>query len=256
MKQKRKVKSLISSADGSNLWLTVLLFVLWWILCFWAVTLFTSSVWVHAADVESSIIYPFEDKHEVLLKFWLIREGGVNPVSEMYLTWDAFFISGDVWISVNKTINLREGKYINFLWWDSVWANIASDNVTIIWWKTTIVWEDNDNTAVLGWDSNQIYAWNGESAAPVMLWWEWNEIWAGQKGNAIVWWQGNKISDGSSYGFILGWNANKVKGDNVIVWWARVNVNWKSNVFAFSYWDQPFTGEEWNSFYLNLKNGL
>ena len=258
MKQKRKVKSLISSTSGSNFFLTGLLFLLWWILCFWAVTLFTSSVWVEAAGAES-IDYPWiADKHEVLLKFWLIPYTENDPINEMYLTGNTFFMSGDNWISVDMSWSRDLNKYINYLWWDGG-MNISSDNITIIGWGADSVFQKNDEATVLGWKSNVIDEWNNK-AAPVILWWQWDltykTIWKNQEGSAVVWWENNKISDNGSYDFILWGQNNQIDGDNVVVWWARVKVNDKSNLFAFSYGDNNFEPKGSNAFYLNLGKGL
>ena len=260
MKQKRKVKSLIPSKSGSNVFLTTLLFLLWWILCFWAVRLFTSSMWVEAADA-GSIEYPWiADKHEVLLKFWLIPKGGDTPLNEMYLTWTTFVISGDNWVSVNIGNSNDLDKYVNYLWWDG-WMNISSDNITIIWGSADEVYQNNDDATVLWWMHNKVDEWNNK-ASPVILWWEgrndagYKTIWKNQEGSAVVWWQNNEIKDNGSYDFILWGENNKIDGSNVIVWWSRVNVDEKSNVFAFSHGDSAFEPESENAFYLNLKNGL
>ena len=261
MKQKRKVKSLISSNDKSNVWLTALLCLLWWILVFWAVALFTSSVWVEAANNEEQFEW-IDDKHEVLLNLWFIPYGGDTPVNEMFLTGNTFFVNGNKWISVNITSNSSStGKYINLLWWD--WMRISSNNITIIGWNGNVVGEKNDNAAILWWVP---VGWNGNSVdegnnrvAPVMLWWQGNKIWKNQEGSAIVWWKNNIIWNNVSYGFIIWWEYNNV-GDNsrnVIVWWKKVIVKNVSDLFAFSNDnEEEFKPGVWKAFYLNLKNGL
>ena len=215
MKQKRKVKSLISSTEGSNLFLTWLLFLLWWILVFGAVSLFTSSVWVEAATPgDNEIVYDgLSDHQEMLLKFWLIPNGGTTPVNEMYLTWTTFVISGDAWISVDISNRNATNKYINYLWWESM--NISSNNITIIWWYDDAVYDNNDNATILGWNGNKIEDGNNK-VAPVILWWKNNKIWSNQNGNVIVWWLNNEIGNQQMPQYLK--NAMKKKHQYLGIW--------------------------------------
>ena len=259
MKQKRKVKSLIPLRNDSSVLATVLLFLGWGILLFWALALFTSLGWV-ASAAGGSLQYDnwIEDEVEVLL--WLEIASGARSAN-MYFTGGTFYVEeGNNWISVDDTsVSIESNKNINYLWWDSLSSSpmsIASDNVTIIGWRGDQVGKDNDNATILWWDTNIII--DGQNRVPpVMVGWEGNEINTTQEGSAIVWWKGNKISGGGNYDFIIGWNDNNINGNRVIVWWSRVKVNNFSNLFAFSYdADSDFKPQWWNAFYLNLRRGL
>ena len=259
MKQKRKVKSLISPKSESSVWLATLLFLLGWILVFWAVALFTSSVWVASAEDDwYNLEYEnwIEDKVEVLLNLKFAHSGGNLTVNKMFLSWNTFYMEWNAWITVDGTVaSIANNKYINYLWWENRWGgfmNVASDNITVIWWSNDQVYQGNDNAALLGWIGNLISNWNN-SVAPTMLWWQTNTIGTNQIGNAIVWWSNNSISNSGQYDFIIWWNNNQIKGDNVIVWWANVNVDERSNLFAFNGEDTTFTPQSLNAFYLNLK---
>ena len=260
MKQKRKVKSLITPQSGGNLLFSVLLFLGWWVLFFLAIALFTSLWWAVSAAGEESLQYEngIDDQVEVLLDLQIAKDGATPVVNKMSFDGSTFFMEWSAWISVEDPAVTIDGV-VNYLWWESIWGNpveIRSDNVTVIWWVGTKVLGNNANTTILWWVNNWVGAGVAWSTAPVMVWWQSNSIGTSQEGNAIIWWKSNTISNGGSYDFVIGWENNTVNGNNVIVWWAKVAVNGKSNLFVFSHGDETFTPNWWNAFYLNLKYGL
>ena len=259
MKQKRKVKSLISSNDKSNVWLTALLCLLWWILVFWAVALFTSSVWVLADTPDTKLNYVgIDDQKEVLINLGFAPKNNLgSPVDNMYLSWNSFFVKWDKWLMLNESAaSIKNDTYVNYLWWEGDWLNVASNNVTIIgWWRNNRILEGNNNATSLWGIGNKVDKWANRVAAPVMLWWSDNLISVNQEGSAIVWWNNNIINEGGQYDFIIWWKENIVTGNNVIVWWEGVNVNGMSNLFAFSD-NRGLSPKWWNAFYLNVMSGV
>ncbi len=258
MKQKRKVKSLIPLRSDSSVLATILLFLGWGILLFWALALFTSLGWVASAAVEWSLQYDnwIDDKVEVLL--WLEMATGATSAN-MYFNGNTFYVEENQWISRDESYWGTISGYVNYLWWEWMWTNIDSNNITVIWWKNVKVFENNANTTILWWVGNTVDKRDTEwVVATVMLWWEGNIIGKNQEGSAIVWWKGNKISDGGQYDFIIWWENNEVNWSNVIVWWGKVNVEGKSNVFVFSHGQTSnrFKPQSENAFYLNLRRGL
>jgi hypothetical protein len=224
MKQKRKVKSLISSESNNSVLLSTLLFLLWWVLVFWAVALFTSSVWVASAEGEWDA-FEYEnwiaDNKEVLLNLKFAPNGGSATVNEMEFDGTTFYMQeGNKWISVeDNSASIRGDAYINYLWWNSssTQINLASNNIAVIWWNGVKVHEWNDNATSLWWNGTTI-SQGGNSVPAVMLWWQANTIGTNQVGNAIVWWNNNTISNAGQYDFIIGWSNNNINGDNVIIW--------------------------------------
>ena len=255
MKQKRKVKSLISSENGSNAFRTTLLFLLWWILCFWAVSLFTSSIWVEASDENGDLTYEWiDDQVEVIFDLSFAPEGDLwNAVSNMYLTTEwTFYISGDV---VNSSHDNNIDGRVYLLWWEKM--VVASDNITLMWWRNNNIEESNPNTAILWWEWNTLLVGDDKNAA-VLLWWSDNTIWTSQDGNGIIWWNHNVIGNNVVNSYILWWEWNTISAGskNVIVWWKGVNINTAlSDVFVFSD-GGGFSPKASNAFYLDVAKGL
>ena len=260
MKQKRKVKSLISSESGSNLLLTTLLFLLWWVLCFWAVSLFTSSVWVEASGPSSEVTYEWiDDQVEVVFDLSFAPENDLgNAVSNMYLTTEGTFYME--WEVVNSSAgNAVDANNAYLLWWE--WANIASDNITLIWGsnngsQNNDIQEGNPNAAILWWEWNIVSSGNNKNPA-VLLWWKGNTIWTNQDGDAIIGWNNNVIGANVVNSYILWWESNQIfaGSKNVIVWGKQVLLDRVlSNIFAFA--DRNFIPKWSNAFYLYVTKGL
>ena len=255
MKQKRKVKSL-NSSKHENWWLlATLLLLLWWVLCFWAVSLFTSSVWVEASSQEYTYKW-IDDKVEVIFDLSFAPKNNLRKVvTNMYLTTGGtFYMSGKVANSSNTSVIPASATNTNLLWGDS--TNIASKNVTVIWWKNNDIQQWNPSAAVLGWEWNKVLPGDNSKYGVVLLWWSGNEIWGSQDGNAVVGWNKNKIENNVKNSYILWWENNLIKANtnNAIVWWKGVTVNWLSNIFVFS--DGSFAPQWSNAFYLDVFNGV
>ena len=275
MKQKRKVKSLVFNKQYkvSNTF-TVMLCILWWVLCRWAISLLflnrpTLAAWDEWED-DVTIKYlqyvsSVEDKAEVLdrLSFSLTWEDGQDTiVTEMYQEGPSLYVIPKPLV-VNSypalgTRNLvNTGVWGNILWWNH--NSVDSDNITIIWWENNTVESGNINSTILWWMENILSTWN--ESPSIMIGWKQNTI-LGNKGvNLVIWWLGNTVSDTENVN-IVWWLGNTVTNwSNVIVWWSRVTVwNGVRNVFVFSDGETDFNlsnpSDENDTFYLQVSNGL
>ena len=246
--------------------MTTLLFILWWALCLWAITLslFTSSV-----SAVSMMQLPYtwmDDNREVLYDLEFIKANDYSShENNMKMKWSTFVISSkpiiinSLWYAwvINRANEVNYWVYGNILWWN--YNKISSENVTVIAWEYNEVNIWNDNAVVLGWKNNKIYSWS--SLQWVLVWWSWNRIKDSEWVNSIIWWGNNIISWASNVN-ILWWNRNTViEWEDVIVWGSNVQV-WsnlrRSFIFSDGRWSfSPTAWHEWsNTFYLNVENGV
>ncbi len=255
MKQKRKVKSLLPSKyKVGEKFFMVLLLTLSVMLCIWAATLMTTSVWAAEEETPSSnsnnIYSWYDDKVEVLYKMEfsnpenLYGENG-EPVDNFYMEDNILYVSPSM-VRVKDADNTWAHS---FLWWK--WNDVKSDNVTMLAWYKNIVNFWNDNASVLWWSGNKV-VWNSSQVPVVIAWWRGNQILDNNKWNAILWWDKNKIQH-SVDSVILWWESNEITGNNVIIWWKKVKIL-KNNIFAFSNENSEFRPESEKTFYLNLTN--
>lgn len=254
MKQKRTVKSLLSNEYklGEKVF-TVLLLTLSVMLCLWAATLMTTSVW--AAEEEnpsnSNNIYSwYDDKVEVLYKMEfsnpenLYDENG-EPVDNFYMEDNILYVSPNM-IRVKNSGNTWNHS---FLWWE--WNDVKSYNVTMLAWYKNIVENNGDNASLLWWSGNKV-AWNS-SQVPVIAWWKGNQILDNNKWNVILWWDKNKIQH-SADSIILWWENNEITANYVVIWWKKVKISGEHYIFAFSNENSQFEPQTEKTFYLNLTN--
>ena len=252
MKQKRTVKSLLPSKYkvGENFF-TVLLLTLSVMLCIWAATLMTTSVWAAAGEGIDNVYSSMnDDKVEVLYRMEfsdpenLYDENG-EPVDNFYMEDNILYVSPSM-VRVKDAGNTWN---YSFLWW--VWNKVETGNVTMLAWYKNIVGDHNNNASVLWWSGNKV-DWNSNQF-PVIAWWNGNQI-DDNKWNVILWWDKNIIQH-SVDSVILWWESNETTGNNVIIWWKKVKIL-KGNIFAFSNEELDFKPQTEKAFYLNLTKGV
>ena len=91
MKQKRKVKSLLSSKFAGSNKLSILLFAVSWILCMFAMILFSSSKLLFAASLQYTWV---NDNNQVVYEVNLIDPiDYATDVHSMYVTWGSVYIT-------------------------------------------------------------------------------------------------------------------------------------------------------------------
>lgn len=252
MKQERTVKNLLSRKHSlSERFLTILLLVLSVVLCLWAATLMTTSVWAaENEEITNNNEYSwYDDRIEVLYRLELSKPDELydSKVEEFYMKNDSLYVTPNK-VVISGAGN--DGGY-SFLWWSK--NKLESDNITMMAWHENTIKVKNDSSSVLWWFGNSV-KWNSDWAPAVLAWWKWNVI-DGNNGDVILWGSGNVIQNLSNSVIILWWEGNEIKNwNNVIVWWRKVKVNNVSNIFAFSNGNSDFKPEDSNAFYLNLTN--
>lgn len=271
MKQKRKVKSLLSSKQLFDKWeFKVLLVAGGCTLFLCALSLFTISVWA-ALGTSTQLNYEgVDDRLEVLYHLWFtdVDDNTSSDKDYMVMEWKTLYIKprsvvvnqyessgwhGEEDLSQNNKVD--NNVYSNILWWD--YNEVNSKNVTIIAWVRNTVNAWNDNVTVLWWKSNIVDP-NVSGNPSVMVWWSGNTLGSGNS-NTILWWAGNYITGGTRGSVVLWGMGNVVRGygEDVIVWWENVVVEGGvSNVFAYSSKSTEFKPESSNAFYLDVDNWL
>jgi hypothetical protein len=260
MKQKRKVKNLLhKKTQWSSKLSTALLFTVSWVLCMFAMILFSAWKVSFAAPLQYTWV---NDNNQVVYEVNLIDPiDYATDVHSMYVTWGSVYVTPKPLI-VNRTIGNTDTQnpsnwdsasnqvlgsvYGNILWWEL--NKISSDNVTIIAWEWNEVNVWNENATILWWEGNTLATnWWEEW---VMVWWKGNEI---NSNGLVVWWEGNTVNTSSSR--ILWWEWNTVNANNAIVWWK--NVEWNAeNSFVYSSDWSYYEANAWGTFYLWVENGL
>ena len=269
MKQKRKVKSLLSSKQLFDKWeFKVLLVAGGCTLFLCALSLFTVSVWVALGNNANLNYNGVNDRLEVLYHLWFTDENDkIADKDYMFMNWKTLYIMprsvvvneyeaawwGTRGLSQHNKVD--ESVYSNILWWNN--NDVNSKNVTIIAWVSNTVKAWNDNVTVLWWKSNIVDS-NISGNPSVMVWWSGNTLGSGNS-NTILWWAGNYITGGTRGSVVLWGMGNVVRGygEDVIVWWENVVVEGGvSNVFAYSSKSNEFKPESSNAFYLDVDNWL
>lgn len=279
MKQNRRARSLLLNKQlGVSNILTVMLCILWWVLCWWAISLLflnrpTLAAWDE--EEEEPSVTPLQsitglqytavdDKVEVLsrLSFTITWDDNkATIVSEMYQSGTTLYVVPKPLVVNYSPFLTNENILGSWVWWNILWwydNKVYSDNITIVWWKGNFVNSWNMNSTVLWWVWNTLGAWN--ETPSIMVWWENNKVEDNKWVNLLIWWKGNTVSNTESVN-IVWWENNKVEdGSNVIIWWSNVTV-WSGvkNVFIFSdgstiTLNNP--SDESDAFYLQVENGL
>lgn len=260
MEQKRKVKSLISTTETSELWfLSKLLVVLSCLFYFWALFLIIFSVSFVRADEEEKKMFSytwFDEKIEVIYDLGFVRNWNLSKIISTMKVNDDMGIDR-LYVSPVPVViyyqngligKFTSGNYVNLLWWKDI-VITWSDNISIIWWKNLSVASWNSNATIFWWKDNKINSINGDHN--IIIWWQDNTV--GWKNSVILWWEGNVITWKNS--FILWWGNNRVFSNNAIVAWINVTAS-KDNIFVFSYDNDWFTPEKGNTFYINVQEWL
>ena len=272
MEQKWKVKNLLF---GKKLWnsgiFTVILCILWWILCGCAMLLLLIKSPILAADWDTIPTIPLtyrwvDDKTEVLdrLSFMYTGEDDqMTVVTEMYQEWKNLYVVPKPLI-VNVSLdpsNPYKNKVWLWVWWNILWwrdNEINSDNITLVWWQWNRIEFGNTNATLLWWKENKIQWWN--ESPVIMVWWEGNIALENKWVNVLIWWSGSRVY-GTEGVNVVWWSNIKLDGwSNVIVWWSNVSVGGDvDNVFIFSPGNSQFRPDNTdgdNAFYLDVDNGL
>jgi len=251
MKQKRKVKNLLQEKEvtTSNI-LTAFLFMLSWILCLWAIAIFSLSkvslaeqVYVNPQDVQQLEYVWVTDKTETLYEVKFVNPIKISEdIHSIKLKWTSVYISPKPVIVNPKSTETSNDMiypsnkvstdvYSNILWW--MGNTVNSKNVTIIAWEWNTVNPSNENATLLWWKGNTLDGNVGKSA--VMLGWEWNKIVNKNEWDVIVWWKKNEIWWWASYANILWWRDNTINWRRAIVWWINITVAGnEEDVFVFN----------------------
>ena len=271
MKQKRKVKSLLSlKKNKKELFLMNLLLILSVTLCIGSALLITTSVWATADNnngCQGGICsYTWlDDNSEVVYKMNFVDPEKLDrTVNSMYIKNSNFYItSGQVIVNpatsdetdIDRSVNkVWTGLYSHILWWSG--NEVNSNNITLIAWENNKISSWNDNATILWWKDNNFSGWTPQWTPIISLWWENNKAEKDHDGVALIWWEGNEIWEAVSNTFILWWKNNKVSDtENVIVWWKDVTISGTKNIFVYSN-SGNFEPKTDNAFYLNVIWGV
>ena len=186
MKQKRKVKSLLSlKKDKKEVFIMNLLLILSVTLCIGSALLITTSVWATAdnnngcqGDICS---YTWlDDNSEVVYKMNFVDPEKLDrTVNSMYIKNSNFYItSGQVIVNpatpdgkdIDRNVNkVWTGLYSHILWWSG--NEVNSNNITLIAWENNKISSWNDNATILWWKNNNFSGWKNQGTPVISLWW-------------------------------------------------------------------------------------
>ena len=186
-------------------------------------------------------------------------------VNSIYMSGSSLYISPNSVIVNSSSNTVDTGVYSHILWWEN--NEVSSNNITLIAWSNNKIHAWNDNASVLWWNGNEVMPWKSGWIPTILVGWELNKMGTGHDGNALIWWSNNTIwasedpyadADEVSDSIVLWWEWNAIGIDsyNVIIWWKRVLVQGKHNIFVYSSIDSWFPPLSHNAFYLNVGSGV
>ena len=177
MKQKRKVKSLLSWKNGK----LIIFCTLWLAFGFASITLLVKADENNSFSPSKLIPYTWvNDNTEVLGMLTFTDANATDNWDEkytLYMSWRNLFLSPGRVRLAHKTDKLDHKNKI-----------IGDVNGNILWWAENEVWAKN--VTLVAWTENKIWSWDNST----VLWWIWNTIWWWDSNWAIlVWWNNNTI---------------------------------------------------------------
>lgn len=188
-------------------------------------------------------------------------------VNSIYMSGSTLYISPNPVIVNSSNNTVDTGVYSHILWWEN--NEVYSNNITLIAWSNNKIHSWNDNASVLWWNGNEVMPWKSGWIPTILVGWESNVMGTGHDGNALIWWSNNTIwpiedpyadADEVSDSIVLWWERNAIGIDsyNVIIWWKKVLVQGKHNIFVYSNIDIDgwFSPRSHNAFYLNVGSGV
>jgi len=186
-------------------------------------------------------------------------------VNSIYMSGSSLYISPNPVIVNGSNNTVDTGVYSHILWWEN--NEVSSNNITLIAWSNNKIHAWNDNASVLWWSGNEVMSWKSGWISAILVGWESNVMGTGHDGNALIWWSNNTIwpiedpyadADEVSDSIVLWWERNAIGIDsyNVIIWWKKVLVQGKHNIFVYSNIDGWFSPRSHNAFYLNVGGGV
>jgi len=171
MKQKRKVKSLLSCKNGK----LITFCTLWLAFCFTSITLLVKADENNVFNPSQLIPYTWvNDNTEVLGMLTFTDVKATDNWGEkytLYMSWRSLFVSPGRLRLAHKTDNLTNKNKI-----------LGDVNGNILWWAVNEVWAKN--VTLVAWTDNKIWSWDNST----VLWWVWNTIWWWDSNWAILVW--------------------------------------------------------------------
>jgi len=183
-------------------------------------------------------------------------------VNSIYMSGSSLYISPNPVIVNGSNNTVDTGVYSHILWWEN--NEVYSNNITLIAWSNNKIHDWNDNASVLWWNGNEVMPWKSGWIPTILVGWESNVMGTGHDGNILIWWRNNTIwasgdpyADDVSGSVVLWWEWNAIGLDsyNVMIWWNKVLVQGKHNIFVYSNMGDWFSPLSHNAFYLNVVSG-
>ena len=269
MKQKRKVKSLLPQKKcGWQSFLTILLLVLWLILCLWSASLMTTMAAWASSEWDNKLSYSWvNDNVEVLYNLDFVKpENLQSKVASMFTDKNKDFKLKSLYSLIvnpdgNKSNEIATWVRSNILWWkDNI--ILSGDNITIIGWESNMVedYENSDNSVMFWWQGNDLKGGKDGWSPAIMVWWSNNQIELGHDWVVVIGWNNQQVNEeGAENVILIGWrwvNVGRNVKNVIVAWWKNVTINnWLENIFVFSN-SSSFVPQTSGTFYLDVLNWL